>query len=189
MGTTVKAVKKTSSLLATLVLAIGIITFVGGITVFGVTSAQLDAQGITVAEVTAEDPGPLAGQPVNGPFQALAQINAIQHHTASITDGKTFAELGNVSTKDGQTYSKDVTADASTDGKAHKAGEKLSADDAKTYSARSTAQTASFLIASLFVSVLAFGVATFIAVTGVIITLVGLSLRSLSKQLSALETA
>ncbi|MDR2587426.1 MAG: hypothetical protein LBC23_04095 [Coriobacteriales bacterium] len=189
METTVKAAKTTSKVLANMVLIIGIITFIGGIIVFGVTSAQLNAQGITVAEITEEDPGPLAGQTVNGPFQALAQINAIQHHTESITGGKTFAQLGNVATKNGQTYNKDVTAETSTDGEVHKAGDQLSEDDAKTFAARSTAQTASFLVASLFVSVLAFGVATFIAAIGVVITLVGFSLRSLAKQLSALETA
>ena len=47
---------------------------------------------------------------------------------------------------------------------------------------RSTVMTASFLQASLFTSVVAFGVAAFVAVMGVILVLLGWSLMRLSRQ-------
>ncbi|MCL2883339.1 MAG: hypothetical protein FWF30_02570 [Coriobacteriia bacterium] len=153
-----------------------------GITVYTFTSLQLQSQNIKVAAVTADAPGSLAGQSVAGPFTALAQINAIEHHTMGITGGKTFAQLGNVATSDGKTYNKDVTAAASTDGQAHSAGDPLSSDDASTYSARSTAQQSSFLQASLYVSVLAFGVSVLIMVVGVIAGLLSISVLSLTSR-------
>jgi hypothetical protein len=163
-------------ILSLIVGVIGVLMVAVGITVFAYSSHQLGNEQITVAAVTADDPGSLAGKPVAGPFTALAQINAIDHHMRAATGGKTYAQLGNVASTDGQTYSKDVTVAASTDGQAHQAGDPLSAQDAATYAARSTAQQASFLQASLFVSVLAFGVSTLIIGLGVVVVLIALTL-------------
>jgi len=149
-----------------------------GASVYAYTTQQLKSQGITVAAVTADNPGALAGKPVAGPFTALAQVNAINHHVLAATGGKTFAELGNVATSDGKTYSQDVTAAASTDGQAHSAGDALSDQDAATYSARQTAQSGSFLQASLFVSVLAFGVSALIMILGVLAVLIAATFLS-----------
>jgi len=148
-----------------------------GITTYAITSSQLNAQHVTVAAVTSESPGRLAGHKMNDPFTALAQINAIHHHSMDATGGKTYGQLGNVATSDGKTYSRDVTAAASTDGVAHSAGEPLSRADATTYAARSTAQQASFLEASIYVSVLAFGVSTLIIGLGVVIAIIGITMR------------
>jgi len=162
--------------LAVIICVIGVFMLVLGIGVYSYTGHQLKSQNINVAAVSADAPGALAGKPVAGPFTALAQINAISHHTALATGGKTFAQLGNVATSNGMTYNKDVAQSASTDGQAHSAGDPLSSDDAATYAARSTAQQSSFLQASLFVSVLAFGVSVLIAALGVIIGLIGITI-------------
>uniref|UniRef100_S0DDL0 Aromatic ring-opening dioxygenase LigA n=1 Tax=termite gut metagenome TaxID=433724 RepID=S0DDL0_9ZZZZ len=155
--------------------------FIVGIGVYAFTSSQLSEQKITVAAVTADDPGSLAGKPVAGPFTALAQVNAIKHHIASATGGLTYGELGNVATADGQTYNKDLTAEQSTDGQAHKAGDPLSAADAKTYAARDTAQQGSFLQASLLVSVIAFGVAVLIMGLGLMFIVISVALVSMNR--------
>jgi hypothetical protein len=155
---------------------------VGGIVAYAFTSAELGSQQITVAAVSSQEPGPLAGKPVAGPFTALAQANAIREHTVHLTSGLTYAELGNVASNDGVTYKADVAAAASTDGKAHKAGETLSKADAETYAARAIAEKSAFLQASLFLSVLAFGVSVLTAFLGVLTIIIGLMGRSLSKR-------
>ncbi|MDR0960683.1 MAG: hypothetical protein LBM23_10165 [Propionibacteriaceae bacterium] len=165
--------------LSLLVAIAGALMLLIGASVYIFTSSQLSAQGITVSAVTAEDPGPLAGDDVNGPFSALAQANAIKEHSFARSGGKTYAELGNVATSDGKTYNRDVEASASTDGAAHKVGDELSEEDAATYSARQTAMNASFLQASLFVSVLAFGVSALIMGLGVVVLIVGIVLLRL----------
>lgn len=156
--------------------ALGVAMAVVGVSAYAFTSSQLSVQHITVAAVTPEDPGSLAGKPVAGPFTALAQINAINHHMLAATGGKTYGELGNVATKNGATYSRDVPAASSTDGMEHKAGDPLSESDSKTYAARTTAQQGSFLQASLYVSVLAFGVSALVAGVGLVFVLVALAL-------------
>ena len=175
--------------LSVAVIIIGALMLIAGCVVYGITSSQLASQGITVSAASADNPGSLAGKPLNGPFEALAQINAIQTHMLKATDGKTYAQLGNVATSDGKTYSSNVSLTASTDGQAHSAGEALSAQDTATYKARSTAQTASFLQASLFLSVLAFGVSVFIALMGVVVGLIGINLHVIAKRDSTRQTA
>jgi hypothetical protein len=67
------------------------------------------------------------------------------------------------------TYSKDVTADKSPDGKAHSKGDTLSEADATEYAGRQSAMNGSFLQASLLTSVIAFGVAALIAGLGLVL--------------------
>ena len=169
--------------LSVFVIIIGILMIIMGCLVYGITSVQLSAQGIKVAAVTPEDPGFFAGKTLDGPLEALAEINAIQVHTAKATGDKTYAELGNVATSDGETYRSNVTLANSTDGQIHNAGDPLSTVDAATYKARILAQTASFLQASLFVSVLAFGVSIFIALMGVVVGLIGVNLHMIAKRM------
>lgn len=156
--------------------ALGAVMAVVGVSTYVFTAGQLSAQNITVAAITKDEPGSLAGKPVGGPFTALAQINAINEHMLAATGGKTYGELGNVATKDGATYSRDVPAASSTDGQEHKAGDALSKEDAATYSARATAQQGSFLQASLYVSVLAFGVSALIAGLGLVLVIIAVAL-------------
>jgi hypothetical protein len=173
---------------------IGVIAIVGGVlcAIIGVaaytfTSIELKNQHITVASVTPEDPGALAGDDVNGPFSALAEVNAIAHHTAASTGGKTYGELGSVATSDGATYNREVAVGASTDGQAHAKGDPLSADDAKTYASRNLAMNSSFLRASLYTSVLAFGVSALVAGIGVALILLGLAIVVISSRLVKAE--
>jgi len=172
---------KLPRILSLLVTIAGALMVVVGIGVYAVTASQLGAQHITVAAVSADDPGPLAGTPVDNPIAALAQVNAISHHTMAFTGGKTYAELPNVSTSDGVTYSSDISIEKSTDGQRHIAGEVLSELDMKAYSARALAERSSLLQASLFTSVMAFGVSFFIAGMGVVIIAIGVALRKLAK--------
>jgi hypothetical protein len=175
-------VSKFGRVAALLTIIAGALMVVVGIGAYVVTSNQLSSQNIKVAAVTADNPGSMAGEKVAGPFTALAEVNAIAHHIDAITGGKTYGELGNVATSDGQTYNKDVTAEASTDGQAHSQGDKLSDEDATTYRNRNMAQQSSFLRASLFTSVLAFGVSAFIAGTGVVFVLVGVTQNHLVRK-------
>ncbi|MDR2896755.1 MAG: hypothetical protein LBV30_08950 [Propionibacteriaceae bacterium] len=163
-------------ILAKIICGLGVLVAIIGVSIYAVTSKQLSDQKITVAAVTAQDPGSLAGKPVAGPFTALAQVNAIKHHIAEATGGKTYGELGSVASNDGLTYSEDVTAAKSSDGHAHKAGDVLSSVDAKLYAARATAETGSMLQASILVSVIAFGIGAMITGFGVIFFLLGLAI-------------
>lgn len=163
--------------LSMIVVVVGALMAAVGVTTYAITASQLRAQHVAVAAVTPENPGSMAGKRVGDPFTALAEINAIKHHTSAITGGKTYGELGNVASSDGKTYNKDVTVAASTDGKAHTAGQALSAADARTYAARSTAQQSSFLQASIYVSVLAFGLSALIVGLGLVVVLIGLTMR------------
>ena len=175
-------VAKAPRILALITVVVGAIMLILGVTMYAVTSQQLRDQHITVAAVTADNPGALAGKPVAGPFTALAQIGAIAHHTDAATGGKTYGQLPNVSTSDGQTYNKDITADKSTDGAAHAKGDPLSQTDAASYAARATAQTSAFLRSSLLLSVLAFGVSALIAGLGLMFALIGITQRMILRQ-------
>jgi hypothetical protein len=72
----------------------------------------------------------------------------------------------------------------------------LSASDGKTYAeldqddpVRQTVMTASFLRASLFTSVVSFGVAAFAAATGVLMIVIGYVLLRLSKVVATIQPA
>ena len=72
----------------------------------------------------------------------------------------------------------------------------LAASGGKTYAeldkddpTRDTVMTASFLRASLFTSVVSFGVAAFAAVVGVLMIIVGFVLLKLGKIVASLQTA
>ena len=175
-GSTVRA-GRAPRVLAMIVVVVGVLMAAVGVTTYAITASQLRAQHVTVAAVTPEKPGSMAGRQVGDPFTALAEINAIKHHTEAITGGKTYGQLGNVASSDGKTYNKDVTVAASTDGMAHTAGQALSTADAKTYAARGTAQQSSFLQASIYVSILAFGLSALIIGVGLVVALIGVTIR------------
>ena len=167
---------------------LGLLMVVIGISVYAFASSQLASQNITVEAVTDDNPGYFYDKPVRGPFTAMAQASAIRQHCDAATGGKTFGELPNVASSDGKTYRSDVTMDNTTDGQTHKAGDALSATDAKTYAARATAQQASFLEASLFTSVIAFGVGALIVGLGLTFIVVSLALVSTVKRLTPAVT-
>lgn len=112
-----------------------------GAATWGVVSAQLSEQDITVS-----DNAPFAaGTRVDDPLAALAQAEAINEDAMQATGGKTYAELDR--------------------------------DDP----VRATAQTASFLRASLFTSVIAFGVALLVFGLGVILAINGFALTRVAR--------
>ncbi|MCL1840875.1 MAG: hypothetical protein FWF75_03865 [Propionibacteriaceae bacterium] len=169
---------KAPRILSLLVAIIGVVMLIIGIAVYAGVSVQLREQNITVAAISAADPGSDAGKTLAGPFTAMAQVNAIRHHVSEATGGKTFGQIKSVATSDGQTYNADVTAANSTDGQAHAQGSPLSSADAKQYAARITAQQGSWTQASLLVSVVAFGVGALIVGLGLVVIVIGLALMA-----------
>jgi len=149
----------------------GLVMIVAGGVTWGLVTTQLKAENITVAAVTPEAPGRLVGKPVAGPFTAYAQANAIKHHALAGANNRTYAELGD-------------------DAKALKAklaaGGVSKADIAKDEGvialadARDTAMNGSFLRASLFTSVVSFGVAALAIGLGLLFALLGFALIRLS---------
>lgn len=176
-------------LLSVLVVIIGAVIFVMGVAIYGFTSNMISKENITVLTYSDDNPGPLAGKPVRGPFTAMATAAAINHHVLVMTGGRTYGQIPQIFTNDGQTYSRDVAATAASDGQAHAAGTKLTADDAKTYQLRKSAEEGAFLQASLLVSVLAFGVAALIAGLGLVIAFIGFTLIVILRGRSAAPAA
>lgn len=130
-------------------LVIGALFVLTGAVVWGVVSSQLAAEKITVPS----DSPFLAGDTVDGPFSAFAQADIINHHALAGSEGKTYSELG-----------AEVRA-------AEEAGDTALAEDLSTQ--RATMMNASFLRASLFTSVVSFGVCLFAIGVGVVLLVFG----------------
>lgn len=135
----------------------GIIMVIAGIGTYAMVSSQLSAENITVPD----DSPMLPGAHVSGPFSAYAQAEIIQVHALKISDGKTYAELGEL-------------ANAAKDAGDKELAEKLTGQ-------RATIMNASFLRASLFTSVVAFGVAALVIGLGVLFAVVGWALMVIGK--------
>lgn len=102
----------------------------------------------------------LAGDTVDGPFSAYAQADIINVHALKSTEGKTYAELGALKSE------------------AEKAGDTAKAEEYQKQ--RNTIMNASFLRASLFTSVVSFGVAALVMGLGLLTSLVGAALLKLA---------
>lgn len=139
----------------------GIIMVVAGAITYGTVSSQLAAENIIVPD----DAAFLAGDKVDGPFSAFAQADIINHHALEGSGGKTYSELGGLARQ------------AEADG-----DEELAAQYSEQ---RGTVMTASFLRASLFTSVVAFGLAALVMGLGVLFGLIGWALMSLRPQVPA----
>lgn len=149
---------RSAKLIGVVSMAAGVAMAVSGAVAWFTASSQLRAENITVPP----DAPFLAGSEVAGPLTAYAQAETIKKHAAAMTEGKSFAELG--------VLAREAKA-AGNDQLASEYEEK-----------RNTAQTASFLRASLMTSVLAFGVSALVAGVGVLAVLVGFALKNLAKQ-------
>lgn len=155
--------RKPVAIIAILSMVAGLVLIIAGGVVWGMISSQLKAEEITVSEVTPEDPGALAGKPVAGPFTAFAQANAINHHALAASDGKTYAELG-----------ADISALKADDAEAN-------ADEIEALGEqRATVMNGSFLRASLFTSVVAYGVSALVMGLGIMFILLGWSQMALA---------
>jgi hypothetical protein len=139
----------------------------GGVTWFAVSS-QLKAEHITVAAVTPANPGAFAGKPVTGPITAYAQAAAINHHSLDSAGGRTYAQLGD----DAKALSSKLAADGLS-----KAEIAKNPDVLTLAATRNTSMTASFLRASLFTSIVSFGLAALVIGLGIVFALIGFALR------------
>ena len=190
----------------------GILMLALGITVYAITSSQLVAQRVTVADydegASGVPNGQAAGQLMADPFTALAQINAITHHmqqasqmatggtkdaaTGTVTGGDPEVTYGNAPsiTLDGQGNCTSAvstwtdpqglgTVQCDQGGPLQVTG---SIDAHSITTLRGTLTTGSFLIASLFVSVIAFGVSLLIAGLGLLFLLVGIIALNLTNK-------
>ncbi len=135
----------------------GILIFIGalmvivGFVAWIMVGNQLKEQNMTVPG----DASSNAGKTVAGPFTAWSLQEVIQIHADKITDGKSYAELGEVVNQAKEQYGED------------------SPEAAEAQGLRNTQMNASFLRASLFTSILATGVSVLTLGTGVSILLVG----------------
>lgn len=141
----------------------GVVLLLAGIATYAVVADQLGSEKITVAAIDAKNPSGtwLVGSSVNNPFSAYMQIEAIKHHALAASEGKTYAELGALAAK--------AKAD----------GDQAAAD--KFTAQRTTVMNGSFLRASLFTSIVSFGIAVLVMGLGVMFLLIGWAFMALDK--------
>ena len=149
----------------------GILMIVAGGVTWGLVQTQLKAEHITVAAITPENPGRLAKKDVAGPFTAYAQANAINEHALEGAQGKTYAQIG----KDATALKDKLKASGASD-----ADIATNADVMALAATRTNTMNGSFLRASLFTSVVAFGVAALVIGLGVLFLLLGFALMKVS---------
>lgn len=137
----------------------GVIMIVAGAITYGTVSAQLAAERITVPKDSEFLGGMFREKQVSGPLSAYAQAEIINTHAMRISEGKTYAELGALATQ------------------ARDAGDTALADEYTEK--RATVMNASFLRASLFSSVIAYGVSVLVIGLGLIIGLIGWALTTI----------
>ena len=142
---------RTAGLIA---LIAGIVFILAGGATWGMVTSQLKAENITVPE----DAAFLAGAEVQGPLSAYAQADIINTHALAGTEGRTYAELG--------TAMREV--------------EPGTPEHEELQAQRDSVMNASFLRASLFTSVVSYGVAALVIGLGVLFVLLGLGMRQLA---------
>jgi hypothetical protein len=162
---------KPVKLIGLLMVVAGLIMVVAGGVTWGLVTSQLKAENIVVAAVTDKDPGPLAGKPVAGPFTAYAQANAINHHALEGANNRTYAQLG----ADAKVLKTKLAAAGATKADIAKDKGVIALADA-----RDNTMTGSFLRASLFTSVISFGVAALVIGLGFLFGLLGFALVKVS---------
>jgi len=163
-------IKNPVKLIGLFIILAGAIMVVAGGTTWGLVTTQLKAENITVAPVTPENPGSQAGKQVAGPFTAYAQANAINHHALDGAKGLTYAEIG----KEGTALKAKLKA-----GGMSEADIKTNVDVVANAATRTSTMNGSFLRASLFTSVISFGVAALVMGLGFLFALLGFVLVKL----------
>jgi hypothetical protein len=154
-----------------LVIVAGVLMILAGGITWGAVTVELKAENITVAAVTPANPGLLAGRPVLDPFTAYAQVVAINHHALAGTGGRTYSELGD----DERALKADLAANGLSKDEIAKNPDVLALGEV-----RDTAMTGSFLRASLFTSIVAFGVSALVIGLGILLVLIGRALRRIA---------
>ena len=157
---------------------IGLIMIIGGILMilaggatWALVTTQLKAEHIVVAAVTPQNPGRLAGKPVAGPFTAYAQADAINHHALDGAKGRTYAQIGD----DAKALKAKLAASGLSTEEVAKNPDVLA-----LAATRDSTMNGSFLRASLFTSVVSFGVAALVIGLGFLFILLGVALRKVS---------
>jgi hypothetical protein len=171
MSSTTTSSNKPVKLIGLIMVVAGLIMVVAGGVTWGLVSSQLKAESIVVSAVTDKDPGPLAGKPVAGPFTAYAQANAINHHALEGANNRTYAQLG----ADAKVLKTKLAAAGATPADIAKDKGVIALADA-----RDNTMTGSFLRASLFTSVISFGVAALVIGLGFLFGLLGFALVKVS---------
>ncbi|NMR18964.1 aromatic ring-opening dioxygenase LigA [Cellulomonas fimi] len=149
----------------------GIVMILAGGATWAMVTSQLKAENITVAPITEENPGALVGDPVAGPFTAFAQANAINEHTITLGGGKTYAEIGDEMTALREQLAADGDSPAEIAENEELAG---------LQTQRNSVMNGSFLRASLFTSVVSYGVAALVIGLGLLFSLLGYALTRLA---------
>lgn len=83
------ASSRTPRLVATLLLVLGALFVLGGAGTWAATAAGLASEGVTVAESAPA----FVGAPLDTPWEAWAQTEAIRTDILEATDGRTYAEV------------------------------------------------------------------------------------------------
>lgn len=143
-----------------LLMIAAVIMIIAGGVAWGAVSSQLKAQNMTVSA----DASSNANKPVAGPFTAWSQQETIGKHVDHSTEGRTYAELGQVV----------------DDAKAQYGDDSQEAKDAQAL--RNTAMNGSLLRSSLFTSILAFGVAFLVIGLGISTGITGVAIYSLGSR-------
>ena len=178
--------------LGTINLILGVFLIIAGIVAYAAVGAFLKDENITVPA----DAKAFAGKQVAGPLTAFSQADIINTHAMKSDNpelaGKTYAELGSVASKakaDAKAAANDESLNAlidagdieglTTAGASDEVIElaQLGADASKQ---RTTVMNGSFLRASLFTSVVAFGVSLLVVGIGVITVVNGVAIRKLA---------
>jgi len=156
-----------------IVMILGAVFLVAGAVTWGAVSSNLKAEDITVSP----DASAFGGQLVDTPWEAFSQAAIINHHALTATGDKTYAELGN-----------ELHAIEAANPDASKEELAKDADYAKLTALRTVVMNGSFLRASLFTSVIAFGVALLAMGLGVTFGLIGWAIRSAGTPAAAAAT-
>jgi len=149
----------------------GILMILAGGATWALVTTQLKAEHIVVAAVTPDNPGRLAGKQVAGPFTAYAQADAINHHALDGAKGRTYAQIGD----DAKALKAKLAASGLSTEEVAKNPDVLA-----LAATRDSTMNGSFLRASLFTSVVSFGVAALVIGLGFLFILLGVALRKVS---------
>ncbi|GEL93763.1 aromatic ring-opening dioxygenase LigA [Cellulomonas composti] len=154
-------------LLALITIIFGGVFIVAGAATWIAVSVNLKAENITVSD----DAEAFAGQTVDTPWEAWSQAAIINHHALAASGGLTYAEIGAEMTE----LKADLAAQGLSD-------EEIAANEdlIALQNTRTTVMNGSFLRASLFTSVIAFGVALLVVGLGAVVTVIGVALRKLA---------
>ncbi|ACV08315.1 hypothetical protein [Jonesia denitrificans] len=174
MSTTVTVNQfKSVKILGIITLVLGLVMLVAGGVAYGLVGSYLKEENITVAG----DADNFAGKQVAGPFTAFAQAEIIDKHALAGSNGLTYAELGDLQ-REASAKVEELAGQGLGEGDAEY--DAAAAELAEISQQRTTVMNGSFLRASLFTSVVSFGVSVLVMGTGVLFAIVGFALVKLS---------